>query len=158
MSKTTRRATYWGTGIVLLHFVTNIAHAAAHLKLNVLLNRVDAAFIIAIILLCPLIAMVLLWTSRVRLGLFLLTFSMGAALLRPLSSLCRTRARPRWKSWSRSLGSHLHAHCVCTAHPGGGGHVCGYAFSFEREIEAWPTRTFPQRNLLSAAFFWSRRR
>jgi len=81
MSGTNRRAAYWGTAIVLLHFLTNIAHAAAHLNLNVFLNRVDAAYIITIILLCPLIAMGLLWTSRVRLGLFLLTFSMGAALL-----------------------------------------------------------------------------
>jgi hypothetical protein len=81
MNETTRRAAYWGTAIGLLHFLTNVAHAAAHLNLNVLLNRADAAFIVTIILLCPLIAMGLLWTSRVRLGLFLLTFSMGAALL-----------------------------------------------------------------------------
>ncbi len=60
MSETTRRAAYWGTAIVLLHFLTNIVHAAAHLNLNVLLNRADAAFIVTIILLCPLIAMGLL--------------------------------------------------------------------------------------------------
>jgi hypothetical protein len=66
---------------VLLHFLTNIAHAAAHLSLDIPLNRVDMAFVVTIILLCPLIALGLLWTSWVRMGLFLLTFSMGGALL-----------------------------------------------------------------------------
>jgi hypothetical protein len=78
---TPRRAAYWGTAIVLLHFLTNIVHAAAHVNLQVPVSRADTAFIVTIILLCPLIAMGLLWTSRARIGLLLLTFSMAGALL-----------------------------------------------------------------------------
>jgi hypothetical protein len=36
-------------------------------------------FVIAVILLAPLLALVLLWTSQKRLGLFLLTVSMAAS-------------------------------------------------------------------------------
>ena len=81
MSGTTRRVAFWGTAIVLVHFLANIAHAAAHLNLKVPLNRADTAFVVTIILLCPLIAMGLLWTPRVRMGLLLFTFSMGGSLL-----------------------------------------------------------------------------
>jgi hypothetical protein len=81
MIGTTRRATFWGTTIVFVHLLTNIAHAAAHLSLKVSLNLGDTAFVVTIILLCPLIAMGFLWTSRARMGLLLLAFSMGGSLL-----------------------------------------------------------------------------
>jgi len=69
------------TGIVVLHLLVNLVHGTAHTKLQILLDPVSKAFVVVVILLLPLAAMVLLWTSRQRLGWLLLTVSMGAALL-----------------------------------------------------------------------------
>jgi hypothetical protein len=44
-------------------------------------HRAATVFVLSVIGLCPLIAMWLLWTSRVRTGLVLLTLSMAGSLL-----------------------------------------------------------------------------
>ena len=66
---------------MLAHLVINIVHGVAHRRLHVELGWVDTFFVISVILLCPLIAIVLLWASRERLGLILLTFSMAASFV-----------------------------------------------------------------------------
>ena len=66
---------------MLAHLAVNLIHGAAHRELHVDLGPAANLFVISVILLCPLISMVLLWTSQKRLGLALLAFSMTASLI-----------------------------------------------------------------------------
>jgi hypothetical protein len=75
-----RSATY-GTAIVLAHLLVNIAHGTAHRELGVGLSPLGSIFVIVVVLVLPLVAMVLLWTAQLRLGLILLALSMGGALV-----------------------------------------------------------------------------
>ncbi len=75
------RAVKYATAIVLAHLAVNIVHGAAHREVHVELGRAGTLFVIGVILLCPLVAMVLLWASQKWLGAVLLTFSMGASLV-----------------------------------------------------------------------------
>ena len=75
------RAVKYGTAIVLVHLLVNIAHAAAHLKLHIELGLAAMLFVMVVIVLLPLIAMLVLWTSRERLGVILLALSMSASLI-----------------------------------------------------------------------------
>jgi hypothetical protein len=65
--------------LVVAHLLTNIAHGAAHRELHVTLPPAGMLFVIIVILLCPLLALALLWTSQKRLGLLLLTVSLAAS-------------------------------------------------------------------------------
>jgi hypothetical protein len=71
----------YGTAIVLAHLVVNIMHGMAHRELRVELGQAAMLFVAGVILLCPLLAMVLLWASQKRLGLIILTVSMAASLV-----------------------------------------------------------------------------
>ena len=64
---------------VIAHLLINIAHGAAHRELHVTLPPAGMLFVIIVILLCPLLALALLWTSQKRLGLLLLTVSLTAS-------------------------------------------------------------------------------
>jgi hypothetical protein len=76
-----KRAAVWGTVLVLVHLLINFVHAAAHVQLSIDLSAAQMAFVVAVIMVCPLIAMGLLWTTRARIGLALLAASMAGALL-----------------------------------------------------------------------------
>jgi hypothetical protein len=76
-----RQPAIWGTIVILLHLLITIVHAAAHVQLHVDLNRTATLFVVGVIVLCPLIALWLLWTSQAYAGLILLTGSMSASLL-----------------------------------------------------------------------------
>jgi hypothetical protein len=78
--ETVNRTVKYGTALVLAHLMVNIIHGAAHRELGVELGPAAMLFVIGIILLCPLFAMVLLWTSYKRLGLVILALSMAASL------------------------------------------------------------------------------
>jgi hypothetical protein len=73
------RANKYVTGLVLVHLSINIIHGAAHRELHVNLPLAGMLFVIIVILLCPLLAAALLWSSQKRLGLLLLTVSMAAS-------------------------------------------------------------------------------
>ena len=75
------REVKYGTAIVLAHLVVNIMHGAAHRELRVELSPAAMLFVAGVILLCPLLAMVLLWASQKRLGLIILTLSMAASMV-----------------------------------------------------------------------------
>ena len=75
------RAFKYATVLVLAHLLINMVHGAAHWELLVGLRPAGMLFVIAVILLCPLLALALLWTSQKRLGLLLLTVSMAASAL-----------------------------------------------------------------------------
>lgn len=76
-----RRAAGYGTSLVLLHLLVNVVHGAANLKLHIELGAVGMLFVMAVIIVCPLLATVLLWTSRQRFGLILLALSMVSSLV-----------------------------------------------------------------------------
>jgi len=78
---TVNRANKYITALVVAHLLISIVHGAAHQKLHVTLPLVGILFVIVVILLGPLLALVLLWTSQKRLGLLLLTVSMAASAL-----------------------------------------------------------------------------
>jgi len=73
------RANKYVTVLVVAHLLINIVHGAAHQKLHVTLPPAGMLFVIVVILLGPLLALALLWTSQKRLGLLLLTVSMAAS-------------------------------------------------------------------------------
>lgn len=75
------RSGRWGTLVVLGNLVVNIVHGEAHQQLQILLSPRDEAFVIIVIMVCPVVAMVMMWVSRRRWGPFLLTLSMLGSLV-----------------------------------------------------------------------------
>jgi hypothetical protein len=73
------RTNKYAAVLVLAHLLVNIVHGAAHRELHVTLPPAGMLFVMIVILLCPLLALVLLWTPQNRLGLLLLTVSMAAS-------------------------------------------------------------------------------
>lgn len=67
--------------IVVAHLLVNIAHGLAHRELRVGLAPLDSIFVVVVVLISPLLAMGLLWTSAKRLGLILLALSMFGSFL-----------------------------------------------------------------------------
>ena len=75
------RPAKYATAIVAAHLLVNIAHGLAHRELQVGLDPRAAIFVIVVVLVCPLLAMALVWTAEKRLGLILLSLSMVGSLL-----------------------------------------------------------------------------
>jgi len=75
------RSTVWGTAIVVAHLLLNIMHGRAHRELRIGLTPIGAMFVIVVVLILPLVAAVLLWTAKKRLGLMLLSLAMLGAFL-----------------------------------------------------------------------------
>jgi hypothetical protein len=75
------RSTNYVTAIVVAHLLVNIAHGLAHRELRVGLDPSASIFVIVVVLVSPLLAMVLVWTTKKRLGLILLSLSMFGSLL-----------------------------------------------------------------------------
>ena len=75
------RAASYATAIVVAHLLVNIAHGLAHRELRVGLSPSGSIFVILVVLILPLVAMVLVWTAKKRLGLLLLSLSMFGSLL-----------------------------------------------------------------------------
>jgi hypothetical protein len=73
-------AARYGTGIVLVNLAVNLLHGAAHRELHIDLNTAEQAFVVAVILIGPLLAMALLGTRWQRAGLGLLAATMAASL------------------------------------------------------------------------------
>ena len=81
VGSTVNRTIGYGTVIVLVHLLVNIVHGLAHRELHIELGLAAMLFVICVIMLCPLLAMGLLWTPQRRLGLILLAFSMAGSFL-----------------------------------------------------------------------------
>jgi hypothetical protein len=75
------RPAKYATAIVAAHLLVNITHALAHRELRVGLDLPASIFVIVIVLVSPLLAMALVWTTKKRVGLILLSLSMFASLL-----------------------------------------------------------------------------
>jgi hypothetical protein len=75
------RSAKYVTAIVVAHLLVNIAHGLAHRKLRVGLDPPASIFVIVVVLVSPLLAMALVWTTKKRIGLILLSLSMFGSLL-----------------------------------------------------------------------------
>ena len=75
------RSAKYTTAIVVGHLLVNIVHGLAHRELRVGLDPQASIFVIVVVLVCPLLAMGLMWTAEKRLGLMLLSLSMFGSLL-----------------------------------------------------------------------------
>src|SRR5262249_61039990 len=69
-----------GTAIVIVYLLTIFTHGAAHARLAIKISAAQNYFVWRVMVISPLLAMTLLWTSRQRIGLYLLALSMAAAL------------------------------------------------------------------------------
>lgn len=69
------------TSVVLAHLLITIVHGMAHADLQIGLSMAQKLFVVLVINVCPLVAMALLWSKHRRVGLALLSISMGASLL-----------------------------------------------------------------------------
>ena len=68
-----------GTAFVIVYELAIFAHGAAHARLGIGLSAAQNGFVWVVMVISPLLAMALLWTSRQRAGLNLLAISMAAA-------------------------------------------------------------------------------
>jgi len=76
-----KRASIYGTAIVVCHAIVSLVHGVAHSELHIDLSRTETCFVLMVIGLCPLVAMGLLWTRWRTSGLVLLVSSMAGSLL-----------------------------------------------------------------------------
>jgi hypothetical protein len=75
------RVAQYGTIVVVIHAIVGILHGLAHLNLPVPLSLFQILFVGAVIMLAPIVAASLLWTSLAQLGRWLFFVSMTGALL-----------------------------------------------------------------------------
>ena len=75
------RPAQYATFVVLANLMINIAHGLAHRKLGISLSLPDSIFVAVVVLILPLAAMGLVWTSAKRFGLILLSLSMFGSFL-----------------------------------------------------------------------------
>jgi len=76
------RADKYATAIVVaIHLLINVVHGVAHRELHVGLSASGSIFVIAVVVILPLVAMALVWTTKKRIGLILLSLSMFGSLL-----------------------------------------------------------------------------
>jgi Na+/proline symporter len=80
-SSSTSRTIKLALAIIAAHAAVVSLHAAAHQILGVEASRVQLLFIVAVIMLAPLIAALLLWKRLTATGATLLAVSMAGALL-----------------------------------------------------------------------------
>lgn len=67
--------------VVIAHLIVNIVHGQAHRRLGVGLSSWQQVYVIAVILLAPLVALALCFTRYARAGLWLLLVSMAGSLI-----------------------------------------------------------------------------
>lgn len=75
------RAAKYTTAIVVAHLLVNVVHGVAHRALHVGLSPSGSVFVVAVVLILPLIAMALVCVAQKRPGLILLSLSMLASFL-----------------------------------------------------------------------------
>jgi len=81
MPNVANRIRLYATVVVLAHLVVNLVHGSAHQQLHIDLSSTQMLFVVAVILIGPLVALPLLWSRAQRLGFGLLALTMGGALI-----------------------------------------------------------------------------
>ena len=66
---------------VLVHLAVSIIHGYAHTQLAVGLSAWQNGYVLIVITLAPLVALILVWMRRARVGLALLAISMAGSLI-----------------------------------------------------------------------------
>src|SRR5262245_49366292 len=69
------------TGLVAIHLAASVWHGSAHTQLTIDLPAEKALFVYVVILIAPIVAVALVWTRYLSMGLFVFFFSMFGALL-----------------------------------------------------------------------------
>ena len=75
------RSAKYSSVVIVLHLLVNLVHGLAHRELHISLTRPQEIFVVAVVLVGPLLAGGLLWTAWRRSGLLLLALSMTGSLL-----------------------------------------------------------------------------
>ena len=75
------RLTWAVTVVVLSHLVVNVLHGRAHTDLGVGLTSFQQFYVVAVIVVAPLVALLLSWTRYARAGLWLLLVAMLGSLI-----------------------------------------------------------------------------
>jgi hypothetical protein len=75
-----KNAAKYGTAIVLAHLAVSIVHGIPHRVLHIELSSLQTLYVLIVIVVCPLIGMALLLTTRQRAGAWLLAVSMLGSL------------------------------------------------------------------------------
>ncbi len=71
----------WVTIAILAHLIVTMLHGQAHTRLNVGLSDWQNVYVLAIVVVAPLVALVLSFTRYLRVGLWLLLASMLGSLI-----------------------------------------------------------------------------
>jgi hypothetical protein len=71
----------WVTIVVVAHLIVNLLHGQAHTSLGVGLSNWQQVYVIAVILLAPLVALLFIFTRYARAGLWFLFASMLGSLI-----------------------------------------------------------------------------
>ena len=71
----------WVTIVVVAHLIVNLLHGQAHTSLGVGLSNWQRVYVIAVILLAPLVALLFIFTRYARAGLWFLFVSMLGSLI-----------------------------------------------------------------------------
>jgi len=69
------------TGLVAVHLLVTVWHGRAHAALAVTLSPLQNAFVLAVIVLAPILAAILVWTRYLRMGAWVFFLSMLGSLL-----------------------------------------------------------------------------
>jgi hypothetical protein len=142
------RSAKYVTAIVVAHLLVNIAHGLAHRELRVGLDPPASIFVTVVVLVSPLLAMALVWTTKKRIGLILLSLSMFGSLLFGfyhhflVASPDHIHFAALW--W---MGYHLCPDRVSIAHHGGDWNLRGRSFPLDCQRDFEQSR----QNLKAAA-------
>ncbi len=71
----------YGTAIVVMHVLLHVLHGFAHHEIPIPLSLLQGLFVGGVVILAPIIAASLLWTTFYRIGSLLLLSSMAGSLL-----------------------------------------------------------------------------
>jgi hypothetical protein len=143
------RSAKYVSAIVVVHLLVNIVHGLAHRELRVGLDPPASIFVTVVVLVCPLLAMALVWSAKRRLGLILLSLSMFGSLLFGLyrhflvANPDHVRLEP-----PRRMGNCLCTHGVWIGHHRGDWSLLGRAFPLdcERDFEQTQLALFGEHN------------
>lgn len=76
-----KRSREFALALVLIHLAVSIVHGAAHSRAGVLLNLFGNLYVLAIIMIGPIIAVILLYTNRSASGAWMFMLTMAGSLV-----------------------------------------------------------------------------
>jgi hypothetical protein len=120
MNRAAKRAT---AIVVAVHLLMNIGHGVAHRELHIGLSLSGSVFVIAVVLILPLVAM-----AR-------LVFDVAIPPVRSVSPLSSHQPRSRALAGGESFGDRVHLYGVWIAHHGGDWNLRRHSFPMGCQTE-----------------------